>query len=61
MLTLIVLYTGMLVFDFSMLVGTAWLVSERGWSGWWFALAVFMCMGSSPKTFIDAWKKGESK
>jgi len=53
------MYFGMLVFDLSILAGTAWLVAERGWSGWWFALTFFICCGSSPKNFFSTQKAGE--
>jgi uncharacterized membrane protein len=46
------MYFGMLVFDITVLAGTTWLVAERGWSGWWFALTVFICSCSSPRVFF---------
>lgn len=51
------MYFGMLVFDIFVLTGTAWLVAERGWSGWWFALTVLLCFGSSPKNFFPTQEK----
>ena len=47
-IALITIYGLMLVFDAFILAGTAFLVSERGWSAWWFVLAVVMCAGSYP-------------
>jgi hypothetical protein len=53
------MYFGMLVFDLSLLAGTAWLVAERDWSAWWFALTFFICCGSSPRNFFSTQKAGE--
>jgi hypothetical protein len=53
------MYFGMLVFDLSLLAGTAWLVAERDWSGWWFALTFFICCNPSPKNFFSTQKAGE--
>lgn len=51
--SLVVIYVAMLAFDLAVLAGTAWLVSERGWSAWWFALAVLMCIGSYPGKIME--------
>lgn len=50
----VTMYLLMLVFDLCLLAGTAFLVAERGWSGWWFILTVIMCAGSNPKYLIKA-------
>ena len=47
-IALITIYGLMLAFDAFILAGTAFLVSERDWSAWWFVLAVVMCIGSYP-------------
>jgi hypothetical protein len=52
----ILVYGLMLAFDLAVLAGAAFLIAERGWSGWWMALAVLMCLGSNPKYLIGAWK-----
>jgi hypothetical protein len=44
----ILIYGLMLAFDLATLAGTAFLIAERGWSAWWMALAVLMCLGSYP-------------
>jgi hypothetical protein len=52
---LILIYACMVVFDFAVLSGTAYLIAERGWSAWWMLLALVMCLGSNPKNMINAW------
>ncbi|QRG06153.1 hypothetical protein EZH22_24720 [Xanthobacter dioxanivorans] len=42
-------YVAMLVFDLAIMAGTAYAVFWLGFSGWWFALAVLIISGSSPK------------
>ena len=44
----ILIYGMMLAFDLAVLAGTAFLISERGWSAWWMAFAFLMCLGSYP-------------
>ena len=44
----VLIYGLMLAFDLTVLAGTAFLIAERGWSAWWMALAVQMCLGSYP-------------
>ncbi len=50
------IYFWMLVFDIAVLAGTAFLVSERGWSAWWMLLAVLMAAGSNPRYLVNALK-----
>jgi len=57
-LPLLMIYTGMLIFDFAVLAGTAYLIAKHNWSAWWMLLAVFMCAGSNPKRLILAWNGG---
>lgn len=40
-----------LLYDFSLLAGTAFLIGWHGWSGWWLALAVF-CMADPGASFL---------
>jgi hypothetical protein len=54
---LILIYTVMCVFDFAVLAGTAWLISERHWSAWWVLVAMLICTGSDPKKLILAWNE----
>ena len=44
----ILIYGLMLAFDLAVLAGTAFLISERGWSAWWMVFAFLMCTGSYP-------------
>lgn len=45
-------YIAMLVFDFSIMAGTAYAVFWMGFSGWWFALAALVIGSSSPKSLF---------
>ena len=49
----ILIYGMMLAFDLVVLAGTAFLISERGWSAWWMAFAFLMCIGSYPGKLIE--------
>ena len=53
-IVLIIIYGLMLAFDLSVLVGTAYLVEDKGWSSWWFLVAFFICAGSNPRRLILA-------
>ncbi len=53
-IAVMVLYALMVVFDFSMLAGTVWLVYELNWSAWWFLLTILVISGSSPRKIILA-------
>lgn len=44
----ILIYGMMLAFDLAVFAGTAFLISERGWSAWWMAFAFLVCLGSYP-------------
>lgn len=55
---IIIIYACMLAFDLAVLAGTAYLITEKNWSAWWMLLAVFMCLGSNPKTMVIAWNGG---
>jgi threonine/homoserine/homoserine lactone efflux protein len=57
-LPILLIYTGMLIFDFLVLAGACYLISERGWSAWWMVLAVVICTGSNPKSILTAWRVG---
>jgi hypothetical protein len=46
-------YTAMLVFDFAIFFGTAYLISEKDWSAWWLLLAVVICTGSNPRRILE--------
>lgn len=50
------IYFWMLVFDIAVLAGTAFLVSERGWSAWWMLLAVLITAGSNPRNLVNVLK-----
>lgn len=56
---IVLIYLGMLIFDFAVFGGTAFLVSERGWSGWWFLLAILVASGSNPTKVVRLLAKGE--
>lgn len=43
MIWLAVFFTGSLVFDLTVLIGTVYLVEERMWSAWWFVLSILVC------------------
>ena len=55
----IAIYACMLAFDLGVLAGTAYLISERGWSGWWMLFAILVCAGSNPRPMINDMKAGE--
>ena len=55
-LTILAIYTAMLVFDFAVLAGAAYLIADRGWSSWWLLAAVLICAGSNPINILKAWK-----
>ena len=50
------MYLGMLVFDLSVIAGTANYV-DKGWSAWWFVLALAICAGSNPGFILEYSKK----
>jgi hypothetical protein len=50
------MYFGMLVFDLATMAGTVYLTDQRGWSAWWWVLAVLLMAGSSPRTIIESSK-----
>ena len=35
-------YIGCYIYNLSVIAGCAYLVAERGWSGWWFVLVYFL-------------------
>jgi len=41
-------YVFTLLFDAGVLVGTVYLIDQRGWSAWWFLLAVALISFSAP-------------
>lgn len=42
------------LYNFSILAGTAYLVAERDWSGWWFLLAVAIMANAKTGSAIGA-------
>ena len=54
--TILLIYTAMLIFDFAILAGACYLIAERGWSSWWLLLAVVIALGSNPINILKAWK-----
>ena len=42
------------IYNLSILAGTAYLVAERGWSGWWFLLAVLILANAKTGSFANA-------
>ena len=55
------MYIAMLVFDAAVLAGFIYLIVEKNWSPWWFALALFIMMGSLPKTFLKFYQEMERR
>ncbi len=51
---IILIYTVMMLFDFAVLAGTAYLIAVYDWSAAWMILAVFLCGTSSPTSMIKA-------
>ncbi len=41
-------YIFMLVFDFTMVAGTVYLIQKYNWSPWWFLLTCLIISSSSP-------------
>jgi hypothetical protein len=39
-----------LIYNFSIVAGTAYLVALHNWSGWWFVLAFLMLANDTKKT-----------
>lgn len=50
----VLIYTVMMLFDFSVLAGTAYLIVVYDWSPMWMAAAIVICGSSSPMTMIKA-------
>lgn len=49
---LAIVYLGMVLFDFAMYAGCAYLVAFEGWSGWWFLLAYVFTHGNDPRYLL---------
>lgn len=52
----VMLYFLMISFDVFVLAGSAYLVEWRGWSAWWFVLALLMTGESSPWKLMERLK-----
>lgn len=46
-------YCAMLLFDFSVMAGTVYLIEWRGWSVWCLLLAFILVQASNPKIFLE--------
>ena len=41
------------LYNLSILAGTAYLVAERGWSGWWFLFALIILANAKTGNFAN--------
>lgn len=59
MIPLVLIYLGMLAFDFGIIAGSVYMVAAHGWSAWWVLAGVIICIGSNPMNVIRVWNKQE--
>ncbi|MBX3017999.1 MAG: hypothetical protein KF767_08925 [Bdellovibrionaceae bacterium] len=52
----LIVYIAMLIFDLSLLAGTAYLVTYEGYSAWWFLFTVLFTSACGPNLFRDGAK-----
>jgi|GEM_PF-1883261 len=49
----VIMYMFMLVFDFALFAGTAFLITQYDWSAWWMAFALYVAACVAPGTIIS--------